>query len=196
VGFSIGKQGQATHVFGEDSSQILVIKTSELTNICFNCFDRLVCKGFIHQGDIESAGRQCTWIALVFLTSNIIPKSECEIDNFLQKGTSLYHILCSHDGFMLVTEFPELVHIDNEDLNFKVKDHRSGMLSQETWRSWFFDIYVRICSRTVFCCNIGTLSMPRRCARQTQRHNIPQVVTRNTLSVQYVCLFLMPWFNN
>jgi hypothetical protein len=59
------------------------------------------------------------------------------------------------------------------------------MLSQETWRSWFFDIYVRICSRTVFCCNIGTLSIIS-----------PQVVTMNTLNVQYVCLFLMPWFNN
>jgi hypothetical protein len=63
---------------------------------------------FLIRGDIESGGRQCTCIALVILTSNKIPKSECEIDNFLQKGTSLYHILCSHGGFMLVTEFPEL----------------------------------------------------------------------------------------
>jgi len=117
---------------GEDSSQILVIKTSEFTNTFYIFIDRLVCKGSIHQGDIESGGRQCTCIALVFLTSNIIPKLECEIDNFLQKGTSLYHILCSHGGFMLVTEFPELVRIDNEDLNLKVKDPRSGMISQET----------------------------------------------------------------
>ena len=117
---------------GEDSSQILVIKTSEFTNICFNFFfDRLVCKGSILRGDIESGGRQCTCIALVILTSNKIPKSECEIDNFLQKGTSLYHILCSHGGFMLVTEFPELVRLDNEDFNLKIKDPRSGMISQE-----------------------------------------------------------------
>ena len=91
----------------------------------------MVSKGSIHQGDIESGGRQCTYIALVFLISNIIPKSECETDNFLQKGTSLYHILCSHGCFMLITEFPELVRIDNDDFNLKVKDPRSGMTSQK-----------------------------------------------------------------
>ena len=32
---------------------------------------------------------------------------------------------------MLVTEFLELVRIDNEDFNLKVKDSRSGMISQE-----------------------------------------------------------------
>jgi hypothetical protein len=32
---------------------------------------------------------------------------------------------------MLVTEFPELVRLDNEDFNLKIKAPRSGMISQE-----------------------------------------------------------------
>jgi hypothetical protein len=43
---------------------------------------------------------------------------------------------------------------------------------------------------------IGNLSISWRCAPQTQRNNIPQVVTRNTLNLQYFYLFLMPWYNN
>ncbi|CAG2254819.1 unnamed protein product [Mytilus edulis] len=93
---------------------------------------RLVCKGSLHQGEIESGGRQCTCIALVFLTLNDIPKSVQEVDNILHKGTTTYQSLARDDNvYFLITDFPDRVSIENEIFDLSVRNPISGMVLQE-----------------------------------------------------------------
>ncbi|CAC5396465.1 unnamed protein product [Mytilus coruscus] len=92
----------------------------------------LVCNGSLHQGEIESGGRQCTCIALVFLTLNDIPKSVQEVDNTLHKGTTTYQSLARNDNvYLLITDFPDRVSIENEIFDLIVRNSISGMLLQE-----------------------------------------------------------------
>ena len=67
-----------------------------------------MCKGSLHQGEKESGERQCTCIALVFLTLNDIPKSLQEVDNIVHKGTTTYQCLARDDKvYFLITDFPD-----------------------------------------------------------------------------------------
>lgn len=86
----------------------------------------------MHQGDINGGGRQCTCIALAFMLDNIIPKTRDEIDNILLRGTDLYHKVCTTDGYMLITEFPENIFIENESFSITMKDPMSGLVEQES----------------------------------------------------------------
>ncbi|VDI63109.1 Hypothetical predicted protein, partial [Mytilus galloprovincialis] len=84
---------------------------------------KLVCKGSLHQGEIESGGSQCTCIALVFLTLNDIPKSVQEVDNILHKGTTTYQSLARDDNvYFLITDFPDRVSIENEIFDLSVRN--------------------------------------------------------------------------
>lgn len=91
-----------------------------------------MCKGSLHQGEIESGGSQCTCIALVFLTLNDIPKSVQEVDNILHKGTTTYQSLAHDDNeYLLITDFPDRVSIENEIFDLSARNPISGMVLQE-----------------------------------------------------------------
>ncbi|CAC5418271.1 unnamed protein product [Mytilus coruscus] len=85
----------------------------------------------MHQGDIDGGGRQCTRISLAFMLDNSIPKTRDEVDNILLRGTDLYHKVCSTDGYMLITEFPENICIESESYAITLKDPMSGLVEQE-----------------------------------------------------------------
>lgn len=94
-------------------------------------FYRLLCKGNKHQGDIDEGGRQCCCIALVFLSSPDNPKSPKDVDDILEMGTSVYRSVCTHDGFMFVTELSGTLLIGNTHFEVSMQAPRSGMVTQE-----------------------------------------------------------------
>lgn len=55
-----------------------------------------------------------------------IPKTRDEVDNIILRVTDLYHKVCSTIGYMLITEFPENICIENESYAVTLKNPMSG----------------------------------------------------------------------
>ena len=91
-------------------------KCCNLRQGCFrNLFSlyRLVCKGSKHQGNYSNGGRQCVCIGLVFLTLSDIPLSTDDVDHILDVGTILYSEVNINGIYLMTTELPNAVTIED-----------------------------------------------------------------------------------
>lgn len=93
-------------------------------------FHRCLCRGSVHQGDLHGGGKQCTCISLSFLVSSSIPKSTRELDDLLETGTTLYHTICKHGGYLLLNEIPNRISLLDNDFSIETKESFNGMLRQ------------------------------------------------------------------
>lgn len=89
-----------------------------------------MCKGSIHQADVDSGGSQCVCTALSFLCTTDIPKYPSDVDTLLLQGTELYNVIGSDRNGMTIHEVPSSICIGNKSYNLTCHDPRSGLVSQ------------------------------------------------------------------
>ena len=92
------------------------------------CSRRCLAIGSYHQGELDNGGRQCVCVSLAFLASQNFDYNQSFVDNILQIGTSLYTRICLHGGYLLVTELPDEVLINDTHIKLVLHHSRSGMI--------------------------------------------------------------------
>ena len=55
-----------------------------------------------------------------------------ELHDFLEKGTQLYYSICSHGGYLLLTEIPHRISFPDDVFSVETKDPFTGMINQSS----------------------------------------------------------------
>ena len=88
-----------------------------------------MCKGSIHQGEIEGGGSQCACVALCFFALPT-PQTSNEIDQLLEQGTRFYSSITSNGNYLMIADIPERLNMEGKEYTLTVNESRSGMVSQ------------------------------------------------------------------